>query len=75
VIPQETEIDLIIDYDHTLYPIEIKKASIVSRTKATAFDVLKQEKEKDIGLGIIICNTLEPILLKENLMALPIEYI
>lgn len=56
------EIDFIIDYDMTLYPIEIKATRTPRKSFVKHFRILNKEK-KHIGIGTVICNTttLRPI--------------
>lgn len=71
----ENEIDFIIEENNTLYPIEIKKNSNVRADMASAFPVLDKDIEKKRGTGIILCTSDYKLKLRENLLALPIEYI
>lgn len=71
----ENEIDFIIEDNDVLYPIEIKKNSAVKSDMAAAFPVLDKAIEKRRGLGTIICTSDYKLKLRENLLALPIEYI
>lgn len=71
----ETEIDFIIEDNDVLYPIEIKKNSAVKSDMAAAFPVLDKAIEKRRGPGTIICTSDYKLKLRENLLALPIEYI
>ena len=71
----ENEIDLIIEENGTLYPIEIKKSANPTKSMAKAFDVLDKETDKRRGLGAIICRYDKVMYLKEDLVVLPIEYI
>ena len=71
----ESEIDLIIEEDGVLYPIEIKKKDMPTISDATAFDVLDKDIEKKKGLGVIISTNPNKVYLKDNLICLPIEYI
>ena len=59
----------------SLYPIEIKKNSAVKSDMAAAFPVLDKAIEKRRGPGTIICTSDYKLKLRENLLALPIEYI
>jgi len=70
----ETEIDLIIEENGVLYPIEIKKKDNPDIYDAKAFDVLKRDK-KNIGVGVIISMNKNKIFLNNNVLLLPIEYI
>lgn len=71
----ESEIDLIIEENGTLYPIEIKMSANPDASMANAFDVLDLDKTKARGKGAVVCLYENLIHLKENLLAVPIEYI
>lgn len=70
-----SEIDLIILEDGVLYPIEIKMSASPSASDTNAFDVLDLDKTKERGRGTILCMCERPAHLKEDLLALPIEFI
>ena len=72
---EENEIDLIIEENGILYPIEIKKTSNPKSEMASAFDVLDKDISKKRGNGVIICRADYKLKLRDNLYALPIEYI
>ena len=69
------EIDLVIEKDSVLYPVEIKKSSSPTIDMAKNFPVLSKIKGKTIGNGCIICQCEKRRFLSENLLALPIEYL
>lgn len=69
------EIDLIIEENNTLYPVEIKMTANPTKAMAKNFDVLSKISDKQIGNGIILCQYDKKTYLKEDLIALPIEYI
>ena len=71
----ENEIDLIIEEDGCLYPIEIKMSGNPKATMGAANPILDKVKEKSRGMGIILCLIDKKTYLRENLLALPIEYI
>ena len=71
----EKEIDLIINEGGILYPIEIKMTAGPKASMADAFDVLDIDKTKIRGKGVIICLYDKTVSLKEDLTAVPIEYI
>ena len=73
--PAESEIDLIIEENNVLYPVEIKKNSNVKADMAAAFPVLDKDSDKRRGTGGIICTSEYKLKLRENLYALPIEYL
>lgn len=58
----QKEIDLILEYDGELHPIEIKKSSNPSMSMTKNFDILKKSRV-NVGQGAIIC-------MKDNLSAL-----
>ena len=72
---QAGEIDLIIYENGTLYPIEIKLTSSPKANMTSAFKVLDKVPETQRGMGAIICLIDKKTHLRENLVALPIEYI
>lgn len=72
---KEYEIDLIIEENGILYPIEIKKTASPTVSMASCFKTLNKEIGKKKGLGAIICLSNKKIYLKEDLVVLPIEYI
>lgn len=69
------EIDLILQEDGILYPIEIKMSASPKADMASEFDVLDGVPDKKRGLGVIICLYDKKFYLRENLVALPLEYI
>ena len=71
----ENEIDLILEEDNTLYPIEIKKNAMVWADMTSAFPVLDKDMEKHRGMGAILCSSEYKLQLRDNLIVLPIEYI
>ena len=71
----ESEIDLIIEENGILYPIEIKQGTKVSADEASAFPVLDKVNEKKRGTGAIICTCPAPGILRENLFQIPVWYI
>ena len=74
-IQLENEIDLIIEENGTLYPIEIKKKDMPNVNDASAFDVLDKDIDKKRGLGVIISSNKNKVFIRDNLICLPIEYI
>lgn len=74
-VETESEIDLIIEENGVLYPIEIKQSFSVTADQAGTFKVLDKVEEKKRGMGAIICTCPQPNLLRDNLLQLPIWYI
>ena len=69
------EIDLIILENGVLYPIEIKMSANPKADMTSEFDVLDKVTEYQRGMGAIICLYDRKLYLRENLVALPIDYI
>ena len=72
---EESEIDLIIEENGVLYPIEIKKSANPNKAMAAAFEVLDKDVDKKRGMGAIVCLYDDKLYLSDNLIVLPIEYI
>ena len=68
------EIDLIIDYNNKLYPIEIKKSKKPDINYVKNFNVLNDTK-KPIGNGIVLCIIDKIYPIDKNNFCVPIEYI
>lgn len=71
----ESEIDLIIEENGILYPIEIKQNSQVSVDEIRAFTVLDKVEDKKRGMGAVVCLCPQPGLLRDNVLQLPVWYI
>ena len=69
------EIDLIIQENGMLYPVEIKTSAMPKAIMAAEFDVLDGIPDKKRGMGAIICMIDRKMLLRENLIALPLAYL
>lgn len=71
----ENEIDLILEEDGTLYPVEIKMTGNPKASMSAANPILDRIPEKKRGMGTILCLVDRKIYLRENLVALPIWYV
>ena len=71
----QNEIDLIIEENGVLYPIEIKKKDMPTINDANAFDVLDKDIDKQRGIGVILSSNKNKVYLRDNLICLPLEYI
>jgi predicted AAA+ superfamily ATPase len=71
----ENEIDLVIQEDGKLYPVEIKMTGNPKADMGAANQVLDKIPDKKRGTGVILCLIEKKTYLRENLIALPIEYI
>lgn len=72
---RENEIDLVIEENGVLYPVEIKMTGNPKASMGATNQVLDEVKGKERGMGIILCLIDKKTYLRENLIALPIEYI
>ena len=66
------EIDVILEYDGKLHPIEIKKSSNPTLDMTKAFSVLAKA-EADAGTGAVICLKDKACMLGKGVVALPIS--
>lgn len=71
----ENEIDLIIEENGVLYPVEIKLTASPRANMSSANHILDKIPDRKRGMGIILCLIDKKTFLRDNLIALPIEYI
>ena len=64
------EIDLIIEEDGVLHPVEIKKSSAPDKSAAKSFSVLKST-ERTVGTGAVICMSDVVLPLDESTLIVP----
>ena len=69
------EIDLLIVQNGNLYPVEIKKTATPSLVDTKNFFVTEHIKDLKVQNPVIICNTPSVAMLKENVFAIPVEFI
>lgn len=72
---RESEIDLIIEENGILYPVEIKQSATAKASETSAFRVLDKIEQKKRGSGAIVCNCPQPGRLRENILQIPVWYI
>ncbi len=74
----QKEIDLLIEHNRTLYPIEIKTTASPNKKMTKAFGILKDNLPPDeiqIGNSVIINQYPQKLWLAEDLVALPVWWI
>ena len=71
----QKEIDLIIEDNNTIYPIEIKKSATIQKDWSKNFSVLSKITNKSIGKGYVVSLVEKPVNITSNVTAIPIEYI
>lgn len=74
----QKEIDVLIEHQQTLYPIEIKTTANPNKKMAAAFDLLRNslpENELSMAHGTIINQYPQKMWLAENLLALPVSHL
>ncbi len=69
------EIDLILEENGVLYPVEIKMTANPKAQMAAANTILDRITDKKRGMGVILCLIDRKTYLRENLIALPVEYL
>lgn len=74
-ISREDEIDPLIEQDDFIYPVEIKMSANPKLTMTNAFDVIDKIPGKRRGTGTIVCMYDSALWLKDNIAAVPVEYI
>lgn len=72
---EKREIDLVIENENTLYPVEIKKAATVDPMWTRSFSVLQKISDKTIAPGVVLCQVDKPLPLSETSQALPVAYV
>lgn len=70
----QKEVDLLIEQDNTLYPIEFKKSASPSQTSARHFPVLER-LDKPVGHGAVICLRETDVPLSQAVDAIPVGYL
>lgn len=75
IVESEAEIDLIIEENGILYPIEIKKNAQAKTIMTRAFPLLDRIPGKKRGTGAVICNCPDVGALRENVLQIPVWYI
>ena len=71
----ENEIDLIIEENGMLYPVEIKMTGNPKASMGKTNVVLDKIPDKQRGTGVILCLIDKKTYLRENLIALPMSYL
>lgn len=74
-VSSENEIDLIIEENGVLYPVEIKMTGNPKASMGAANPVLDKIPDKKRGMGVVLCLVDQKLYLRENLIALPVEYV
>ena len=69
------EIDLIIEENNTLYPIEIKKHADPQKKDISAFSIIDKIRSAKRGQGGVICMYDDLVTLKGEDKVIPIKYI
>lgn len=69
---EKNEIDLVIEDDNVLYPIEIKKAATLDAKWSKSFSPLNKVSDKKIADGTVICQADRVIPINDNARAIPI---
>jgi len=67
-----SEVDLILDYDGKLFPIEIKATSQPSKKHTRGFDAFRKTyPHLEIEKGLIIAASEKPLMISEDVLSIP----
>lgn len=69
------EIDLLIQHNDTLFPVEIKKTASPTQEDARNMFITGRIKNIQIGQKIVVCNCEKPFVLNDEVMAVPVEFL
>ena len=72
------EIDLLIEEDNTLYPVEIKKTASPNSEDAKNLFITSRLKNVQIGQNVILCNTDKVLTVQKgevSALAIPVEFL
>jgi uncharacterized protein len=70
----QKEVDLLIEQDNMIYPIEFKKTATPSKTASKHFHVLNK-LNKEIAVGAVICLKETDTLLSKDVYVIPVGYL
>ena len=65
------EVDLVIERDGTLWPVEIKSKSNINSSDVRGLNAFREAYPKQCGQGIVIASTDEPSFFSKNVVILP----
>lgn len=65
----------IIEENGVLYPVEIKMSGNPKVSMGATNPVLDKIPDKKRGMGVVLCLVDQKLYLRENLIALPVEYV
>lgn len=68
------EIDLIIEREGRLHPVEIKKTASPSKVDIKNFPIM-EKFGREVGMGAVVCLRETPIPLNSNVVAIPVNYV
>jgi predicted AAA+ superfamily ATPase len=69
------EIDLLIEQNGTLYPVEIKKTSNPGKEHISSFSALEKVKGLTVGTGGVICMYEKSVLLNDKNVTIPVTWL
>ena len=72
---EQQEIDLIIEEDGMIYPIEIKETTAPSTNMVKSFDNIDHILDKKRAIGTIICSVKEHCLISKDVQAIPLNFL
>ena len=70
---RKREIDLVIQEEDVLHPVEVKMAASVTRDALKNFAALEGLAGFQVGFGAVVCQTERPYLVAESVQAIPVR--
>ena len=71
----ESEIDLIVEENGVLYPVEINRNATVDADQTSAFTILDRVDGRKRGSGAVVCDCPRPGALKDDVLQIPVWFI
>lgn len=71
----KNEVDLVIEENGVLHPIEIKKSSNPSKRDISGFEALRKLKGVKVGNGAVVCMATTHLPISDTVSAVPVAYL
>lgn len=71
----KNEVDMIIEANGILHPVEIKKSSNPSKGDISGFEALKKLKGVNVGYGAVVCMAATHLPITDTVSSVPIAYL
>ena len=71
----KNEVDLVIEENGVLHPIEIKKSSNPSKRDISGFEALRKLKGVKVSNGAVVCMATTHLPISDTVSAVPVAYL